>query len=121
MKIPVWLLPNPYITNVWATREQLTKESVTLAIQTGMSKHLPILEFEDHRDVRLHASRVAHFVLNGWSDLIYASVQFTDQNEPYGHTFDGVHRLAAALYLDHETINAIYDEPLEQLIREKGL
>lgn len=121
MKVPVWTLPNPYITNIWETKEQLTKDHVTKALQIGLSKSIPLLEFEDHADTELHAARVAYFVMNGWSELIEVVIQATDQDEEYIFCCDGNHRLAAALYLGYDEVNCLHNESVKKYLQEKGL
>lgn len=121
MKVPIWCLPSPYITNIWGTRQQLTKEHVSKALQRGITKSIPLLDFEDHGDVDLHAERVAYFVLNGWTDLVSVIIQFTDQKEPYCFTDEGNHRVAAKLYLEENTIDCLYNEVVEQYLRERDL
>jgi hypothetical protein len=119
VKIPLHILPDPYSLNVWGCTEQLTKDDVTKALQVGLTKILPLLDFEDHTNVDLHASRIAYFVVYGWKDLVEVDIQFTPDKEPYIWTTDGVHRVSAAIYVEQEEIGCLYNEVVEQFIRER--
>jgi len=115
------LLPNPYEINIWNTRQQLTKDMVTECLKRGLVKRYPIFDYEDHEDELLHAQRVCHFIMDKWSDPVDADVQFTPEGEPYIWNIDGCHRVAAALYMEWETITCLYNEVVEQYLRERDL
>lgn len=118
MLIPTEILPNPYEICIWGTKEQLSKDMVSECIRKGLVKSLPILADEDHTDTWLHAMRVSYFVTHGWSDAIDVEVQFTPEKEPYLWQVDGMHRTAAALYMLQDRVLCVYDEVVEQYVRE---
>lgn len=118
MLIPTWLLPSPYDINIWGTREQLAKDLVSLCLQRGLTKSLPLLAEEDHTNQLLHAMRVAYFVVNPSNDPIEVEMRVTDKNENYVGCLDGQHRLAANIYLTQENILAIFNPEVEVFVKE---
>lgn len=118
MLVPISVLPDPYGINIWNTREQLSKEMVSECIRKGLVKKLPLLEDEDHTNHLLHAQRVAFFVTENWSDPVDVDIQFTPEKEPYSWILDGTHRVAAAMYMLQDKVLCLYNEVLEQYLRE---
>lgn len=116
MLIPTHKLPDPYSLNIWGTREQLTKQMVSECLSVGLTKSLPLLEFEDHENTWIHAQRVAHFVSELWYDLIEVEIHRTDVEEGYTWVVEGNHRVAAALYLGMKEVVALYNEEVANFI-----
>lgn len=117
MLIPIWRLPNPYLTNVWGCTQQLTQEMVQICVEGWLTRDEPLLVWSDHTDCYVHAGRVAYFVLNGWDDLVEVGVQITDQGERYLHNFDGNHRVAALLFMGFTMVDCV---PTKELIEFIG-
>ena len=98
---------NPFESIIWHVLETpLTVEEITEAIQYNNFTNLQSEEFATSR--QHHVLRIAWLVLN-WSDNFPIDIDFGCPNLGYPTrelVEDGNHRLAAAIYMNKDFINA---------------
>lgn len=105
------LFADPFEHNPWDYASKLTIELVTkcLYYKTYKQEAYPLLQFEDGEAWTLedHAKRIAYLVVFGWNDAIEVDVGIPDLGySPQWPVMDGNHRLAAAIYMDLDVIEA---------------
>jgi hypothetical protein len=95
---------DPYKKPAWGYYRILKRSMIKSAIENNQLTPSPVL---NNSPILVHAKRVAYFVANGWATPIQVLVTPTPDNlQPMGITsvLNGLHRLAAAIYLGHTEI-----------------
>jgi hypothetical protein len=98
---------SPAVHRVWVEQEGfILKHHVRHWLEKGLlegdSYQEPGLEGVDHD---WHVRRIAWLVKNGWSDPVEVTISANTRRGL--DVLDGNHRLAAAIYMGHETIKVI--------------
>lgn len=120
MKIPIGVLPSPYVLAAWGQSRPLLVDEVRAYAVAGKIKYDQLQRCEDHLDLVLHTRRAAYFFLSNDKTPIRVRVHQTPAGEPYLWVEDGFHRLAGAIARGDAEIEALHDRSVAKYLRNSS-